>query len=97
MQSASAKLKNSEMTPSASQKYHRPHNRSEGNNLTQTSSTLHYRCLHNKRPSKPHEFMGFGTMDVTKPYKCIGFGDINDPKSYKFIGSRATILSHSAV
>jgi hypothetical protein len=24
--------------------------------------------------TKPHEFIGFGAMDVTKPYEFIGFG-----------------------
>ena len=46
----------------------------------------HYRCLRNKRPSKPCEFIGFGAMDVTKPYKLIRFGAIAITKPYKFIG-----------
>ncbi len=44
---------------------------------------LRYRC----RPSKPHEFIGFGALDVAKPYKFIWFGDIGGPKPYDFIGS----------
>ncbi len=30
-----------------------------------------YRCLRNKRPSKPYEIRWLGAMDVTKPYKFI--------------------------
>ena len=29
-----------------------------------------YRCLRDKRPSQPYEFIGFGAMDVTKSYTC---------------------------
>jgi hypothetical protein len=29
------------------------------------------RCLRNKRPSKPYEFIGFGAMDVTKPSEIL--------------------------
>ncbi len=28
-----------------------------------------YRCMRNKHPSKPYEFIGFGAMDVTESYK----------------------------
>ncbi len=50
----------------------------------------HYRCLRNKRPSEPYEFLflGLGAMDVTKPYKCVWFGDIHGPKPYEFVGFR---------
>ena len=57
----------------------------------------HYRCLRNKRQSKPYEFIGFGAMDVTKPYKFIGFGDIHGPKPYKFIGFRWAFISQTPV
>ena len=39
-----------------------------------------YRCLRNKRPSKLHEFNGFGAIDVTKPYSLMWFGDMHGPK-----------------
>ena len=29
------------------------------------ATNVYYRCLRNKRPSKPYEFMGFVAMDVT--------------------------------
>jgi hypothetical protein len=33
----------------------------------------------------PHNFIGFGAIDVTKPYQFIGFGDIHGPEPYKLI------------
>ncbi len=44
-----------------------------------------YRCLRDRRPSQPYEFIGFGAKDVTKPYTFIWFGDIHGPKSYEFM------------
>ncbi len=35
---------------------------------------------------KPHEFIGFGVMEVAKPYKCIGFGVMEVTKPYQSIG-----------
>ncbi len=57
----------------------------------------HYRCLRNKGPSKPYEFIGLGAMDATKPYKFIWLGDIHDPKPYKFIGFRWPFISQTPV
>ncbi len=39
-----------------------------------------YRCLQNKRTSKPYDFIEFGAAEVTKPYDFIWFGDIHGPK-----------------
>ncbi len=58
---------------------------------------LQYRCLRNKRPSKPYEFIGLGAMDVTKPYRFILFGDIHGPKPYKFVGLRWAMISQTPV
>ncbi len=58
---------------------------------------LSYRCLRNRRPSKPYEFIGVGEIDVTKLYKFIGFGDIHGPKPYKFIGLRWAFISQTPV
>ncbi len=52
----------------------------------------YYRCLLNKRPSRPYECIGFGAMDVTKPYKFIWFGDIHGPKPYEKVGGFAPHL-----
>jgi hypothetical protein len=43
----------------------------------------------------PHEFIGFGAMDVTKPYKFIRFGDIDGPKPYEFIGSGGFYIANT--
>ncbi len=56
-----------------------------------------YRCLRNKRPSKPYDFIGFGAMDVTKPYEFIWFGDIPGSKPYGFIGFRWAFISQTPV
>ncbi len=56
-----------------------------------------YRCLRNKRPSKPYEFIGFGAMDVTKLYKFIWFGDSHGPKAYTFIGFGWAFISQTPV
>ncbi len=53
------------------------------------------RCLRNKRPSKPYDFIGLGAMDVTKLYKFKGFGDIHGPKPYKFIGFLCVFISQT--
>ena len=50
-----------------------------------TNPRKHYRCLRNKRPSKPYEFISFGAMDVTKPYEFIGFGAMDVTKPYTCI------------
>ena len=50
------------------------------------SSIQCYRCLRNKRPSKPYELIRFGAMDVTKPYELIGFGAMDVTKPYELLG-----------
>jgi hypothetical protein len=57
----------------------------------------HYRCLRNKRPSKPCNFMGFGAMYATKAYKFIWFGDIHGPKPYQSIGCQWAFISQAPV
>ena len=50
----------------------------------------YYRCLRNKRQSEPHEFIGFGAMEVTKLYvmqQCFRAG--NRPSGQDF-GRTAT-------
>ncbi len=62
-----------------------------------TQGIVNYRCLQNKRPSKPYGFQGSGVMDVTKPYKFIWFGDILCPKAYRSIGFRWAFISQTPV
>ncbi len=57
----------------------------------------HYRCLRHERPSKPHEFIGFGVMDATKPKTNMGFGDIHGPKRYECMGLRWEFISQTPV
>ncbi len=71
--------------------------RSYGAHLLKLGVGRPYRCLRNKRPSKPFEFIGFGAMDVTKSYKSIWFGDIHGPKPYEFTGFRWTFISQTPV
>ncbi len=56
-----------------------------------------HRCLRNKRPSKPFEFIRFGAMDVSKPNDFIGFGDIHGPKPYESIRFRWAFISQTPV
>ncbi len=44
--------------------------------VSRTRPRRQYRCLRNKRPSQPYEFIGIGAMDVTKPYKYIYIYDL---------------------
>ncbi len=56
-----------------------------------------YRCLRNKCPSKPKNFIGFGAMDVTESCEFIWFGDIHGTKPYKFMGFRWAFVSQTPV
>ncbi len=62
-----------------------------------TGNPKHYRCLRNKRPSEPYEFIGFGTIFFAKPCACIWFGGTHGPKSYKLIGFRWALISQTLV
>ncbi len=57
----------------------------------------HYRCLRNKCPSSPYEFIGLGAMDFTKTNKFKLVGDIHGLKPYKFIGFRWAFISQTPV
>ncbi len=54
-------------------------------------------CVRNYRRTRPYEFIGLGTMDVTKTYNFMGFGDTHGPKPYELAGSRAPNMSHTPV
>ncbi len=56
-----------------------------------------YRCLRNKRPSQPYEFIGFGAMDVTKLHIYMWFGEIHGPNPYEFIWFRWAFISQTPV
>ncbi len=57
--------------------------------------TPEYRCLRNKRPSKPYGSKGSGAMAATKPSKLIWSADIHGPKPCEFIGFRWALISQT--
>ncbi len=71
--------------------------RGRGKGLVLVLYVTQYRCLRNKRPSEPYEFIGFGAMDVTKPDTFVWFGDIHGLKPYKSIRFRWAFISQTPV